>query len=904
MNIQNIRAKLSARRRLSYAILVLDKFFRKNVEVRTSRKLQVFSPTTLSQSKNATYYLTNVKPGRYTFKIEHNDPFLMANRKSLLARIKVSNNKISSLYAKKMGVGLAKKNSPFLYLGGGKKNRDSITQFFTINIPSGQRWIRIKLAPLCERNVNINKLEFSEVNFTEDDVRKKVKKFLQERADNNRSLSGCEYIIYADINPNVVDGSSVWLSSMISILCGLGKCVFVSKVDLKNDLVMSNVMHNENLSVISPSVLGMPDEELGARTAIEIVRELDFNLPVVRTVMVRGIDAASDLHSDRQFKGRSAIYLTDFYNFHEGQAYVSSDNKAKVALCASQAGVLFTQTSVIRDKLFEISGKQTKALITPPAIPDDLPERQENKSSALKIGYAGKIAPDWGVGELVDWVEEIRSKTGIDVEVHVVANKISNSGIQGIAYGYAEEIKDKLNRPGVFHYQDYNRSQAMNLMASMDYVWCWRPPRLEDHTLELSTKLVEMCAVGASCICYPSRINKSILGEDYPFYIKGKEGFSEILSKDFCYDNSELIESLRKEHSISELKKKIAKALYVDELSCTKKICFSGHDYKFIDPFISHLKRLGHQVVKDEWGWGGEKDIASTKSKQKWADIIFCEWGLANAVWHSENSIPGKKVYIRVHLQEINERARKFGYKVNIQNVDGVIFVSEYVMEKAIELFGWPREKMSVIPNYVLTDEFLPKLSSNDQIKLGMVGIIPQRKRFDRALDVLIKLREKEEDAVLYIKGPRPETLDFMHGASRKDELNYYYEQYEKIEKNSLIKDRVIFDPWGNDVALWYEKIDYILSPSDFESFHYALADGVLSGCYPLVWPWESASSLYTEEWVVKDGDDALNRILRHKEKKTFEKEEVMFKNRQVVENKYGYKKIYNELCELLGVQG
>ena len=74
-----------------------------------------------------------------------------------------------------------------------------------------------------------------------------------------------------------------------------------------------------------------------------------------------------------------------------------------------------------------------------------------------------------------------------------------------------------MSEPGVHHQSNLNRSEAMEVMARRNFVWCHRPASLEEGTLELSTKLVEMVAAGARCLCYPNTINREALGEDYPF---------------------------------------------------------------------------------------------------------------------------------------------------------------------------------------------------------------------------------------------------------------------------------------------------------------------------------------------------------------------------------------------------
>jgi hypothetical protein len=61
----------------------------------------------------------------------------------------------------------------------------------------------------------------------------------------------------------------------------------------------------------------------------------------------------------------------------------------------------------------------------------------------------------------------------------------------------------------------------------------------------------------------------------------------------------------------------------------------------------------------------------------------------------------------------------------------------------------------------------------------------------------------------------------------------------------------------------WYAGIDYVLSTSDFESFHFTVADGTASGCMPIILPWEGADEIYPKEWVVNDAPSASIKIKR-----------------------------------------
>ena len=112
------------------------------------------------------------------------------------------------------------------------------------------------------------------------------------------------------------------------------------------------------------------------------------------------------------------------------------------------------------------------------------------------------------------------------------------------------------------------------------------------------------------------------------------------------------------------------------------------------------------------------------------------------------------KHIVRVHLQEVNERARVFPVNVDTEGVDRFIFVAEHVREEAIELFNWSREMTTVIPNYVDVERlYQDKLPPYANRTIGIIGIVPQRKRLDRALNLITRLVEEDPSWKLIIKG-------------------------------------------------------------------------------------------------------------------------------------------------------
>lgn len=719
------------------------------------------------------------------------------------------------------------------------------------------------------------------------------------------NLSDVENILYADISLNVIDGSSIWLTSMSKILANNQKTLLFLKEDIRNDQLFWDIKNYPNLHILQPKdFLGIP-MQIDMIECIECVRTLDNYLPNVKNIIIRGIDAAIELHRTRQFKKRSYVYLTDFYSYNDNNFYISDDNRDKVRQLDSQVHHFIVQTKEIKSKLENLVGRELSTTLIPPPLPKiELEEKIFLSNKKINIVYAGKIAPNWGVVELLNWSEEL-IKEGFDINLTIIANKISDP--IGDSHLFRKYIYQRFEDLGVNHIPGLPRSDIFRYLSSADYVWCYRPAALEEAVIELSTKLLESILVGAKTINYPSNIHRALLGDDYPFYISSINDFRNILSKDWSSIQNKLLEkslSIKTEYSIETASKKLYEVLNKNMMITSTNYVFAGHDRKFIDAYYSVLKSSGVSICFDTWNWGGPLNETITQSLLSWADIIFCEWGLANAVWYS-NHVKDKKLYIRIHLQEINERARKFGYAINKNNVTQYLVVSERVRNEAEELFEWEKDKSKHIPNFTFDDEFTIKerVLNDNKIVLGMVGIVPQRKRFDRAIEVLKSLLDKGVNAYLEIKGPRPEEYDFMNSPGRSEELKYYEKCFAYIKENEL-ENRLNFTPWGNDMALWYEQVDFILSPSDFESFHYAVADGILMGCFPVIWPWSEANKIYNDKWVVDDNDLAVKYILDFLSLSTVCLTDIRHNNRKFIIQNYSSEKIFKKLNETLGIPG
>jgi glycosyltransferase involved in cell wall biosynthesis len=288
-----------------------------------------------------------------------------------------------------------------------------------------------------------------------------------------------------------------------------------------------------------------------------------------------------------------------------------------------------------------------------------------------------------------------------------------------------------------------------------------------------------------------------------------------------------------------------------------KTLLIAAHDLKFIKPFYPYFSKAGFRILLDFWSSHTQHNETASRRLIAQADTVFCEWILGNAIWYAKNKRAGQKLVGRLHAQEI--RSTLFE-KVPFDQFEKVIFVGPHMLRQAKARNPVFEKNGVVIYNGVDVEtlQAVPRKQTNGKV-LGFVGIVPQSKRLDLALDILRELRRDDQAYILRVKGKRPEDFPWM--ANRLEELAWYEAQYRRLDDDPLLRGAVFFDGHGNDMPEWYSGIDYVLSTSDFESFHFTIADGAAAGCVPVVLPWEGADEIYPREWVVPDVSKAVKRV-------------------------------------------
>jgi glycosyltransferase involved in cell wall biosynthesis len=265
------------------------------------------------------------------------------------------------------------------------------------------------------------------------------------------------------------------------------------------------------------------------------------------------------------------------------------------------------------------------------------------------------------------------------------------------------------------------------------------------------------------------------------------------------------------------------------------------------------------RVLVDQWESHTAHDEDRSRELLGQADAVLCEWGLGNAVWYSQHVRPGQALTVRVHSQEL---FTPYLRRVRHDAVGRYVFVSELVRRAAVASHGVPGARTVVVPNMVDTTGLALPKTPDAATTIGFVGMVPQSKRLDLALDVLEAVRALDPAYRLAVRGRRPEEYPWLQ--ARPAEVEFYAHQLARVDAlNEARPGSVVLSPHGPDMAEWYRSVGTVLSVSDFESFHLTIADGVASGAVPAVLLWPGADLVYPRSWISGSVEELAAKIVR-----------------------------------------
>ncbi|MDD9271806.1 glycosyltransferase [Paenibacillus sp. GCM10023248] len=268
----------------------------------------------------------------------------------------------------------------------------------------------------------------------------------------------------------------------------------------------------------------------------------------------------------------------------------------------------------------------------------------------------------------------------------------------------------------------------------------------------------------------------------------------------------------------------------------------------FLDSVINELKQDFHT-----------RKIIVTSDKQieeglKWCDVAWFEWCDDLITYGSNHPIANKKKIIcRLHSYEA---FTDYIHQVNWTNIYKVIFVAEHIRKYVLSQQKLLKiESTIVIPNGVDID-FHTFKERRTGFRIAYVGYINYKKGPMILLHSFKAIHDFDNRYKLYIAG-------------KFQDPRYVLYFNQMIEEFGL-QGSVIYEGWQENVEVWLEDKNYILSTSLLESQSMSLMEAMIKGIKPLIHNFVGAREIYPSSYIWNTFDD-LVQIVKSQSYNSFE---------------------------------
>jgi len=273
----------------------------------------------------------------------------------------------------------------------------------------------------------------------------------------------------------------------------------------------------------------------------------------------------------------------------------------------------------------------------------------------------------------------------------------------------------------------------------------------------------------------------------------------------------------------------------------------------FLKNIVPGLKKAGHEIK--EYVHAPEnkfKDGWNIKEVCDWADLLFCEF--CQHPMDLVTYLVDKPIIARLWRCEIYNT----GYinRINWEKVDHLFIATENMHGKfqALRKNKLKPKKVTVFegPSIDLDKFSFVKRERSHLIKMAIVGNVIPRKRVFNAVQMLVDL---PENVTLTIAG-------------RLQDIEYA-EQIKDFAVSAKVSDRIHMLNYLDPKAMpeFMQRQDIILGMSTEETAHYAIAEGMATGCLPFMSYWKGCEKVYPKGsyfYSMKDMNAKINSWVKN----------------------------------------
>lgn len=334
-------------------------------------------------------------------------------------------------------------------------------------------------------------------------------------------------LLYANVNTNAIDGSSVWLINVAKMLSCRYRVDLLLKANITTRHLLSELESDRNIRVLSPDAFPLHMQHFGDSyylddfSAAELMTKLDMQHNY-RFVLCRGKFVNYYLSINPRLNLKLiAYFLIDYY---KQDNYSLETEASMLRNIVFNAACVLTQTDLLRKFMLTLfGGHEQNYVLLPPMVGNHLPHQTSFVNKNNVCLYAGKFDLDWRIDDILNLFAASGSRLRlIGSKFH--QQKVGEETLRDFVLRMTKSFPH-IEYLGVVDHQDVHKQiDAADFGISV---------RVERYlaSKEFSTKVLEFGARGKPTIVNDSAINRSFLGCDYPLFANTNEEIAHCLEK-------------------------------------------------------------------------------------------------------------------------------------------------------------------------------------------------------------------------------------------------------------------------------------------------------------------------------------------------------------------------------------
>ncbi|WP_165949219.1 glycosyltransferase family 4 protein [Kribbella turkmenica] len=674
-------------------------------------------------------------------------------------------------------------------------------------------------------------------------------------------------LLYGDGNINLIDGSTIWLVSMAQVLARTNSHVtLLLKARIISRKMLEPLAGLDNVTVVDPfEGLGdavPPSRLLSVKEVAERVVELD-RAHRFDKIISRGFAISNELARTRAFDGRFWPYVIDL---PEPGAEPTPERLRDLEEISLASERMLVQTEDSRSYMeYRVPASVGKCVVINPMIPDDLGPLRGRSAPAgrLKGVYAGKFAEGWKTLELCD-VPRLLAERGVELSLSMIGDKIMHS--TRTPTWRARMRAAVTSSPGVEWAGGLSRDDAMAYSKTADIGFSWRAQEL-DSTHELSTKVLEYCAMGVAPVVNRIAAHVELLGEDYPLFVDASlESVLDAVER--VARDRDLLEDARKkamdaidQYRMANTVERIHAALRATEvrpsvtLTGGRPLLLVGSDLGTTRGTHTVLRQCAGNVRVAQWDptlTGQEEPRLGELSA---AGTVVVEDATPYLPWATRRKATGQRLIAHVRDLRTDEPALR---EARLDEVDAFVFQTEPDLAAFSAAFDVPAERLHHAPLPVDTAYVDRPGLTGRRYRVGVLDLSPSA-RPDAAVTALRGLLAADEQFSLHVRDRLPWEADDL--PADQLERSYYQALVAELGATPEVAARVAFEYPDSDLPSWYRKIGWLLVPRRRGRLDQRVVEAQAAGVVVLTPAEHGSADLYGPD-ASYDSIDALVRTI------------------------------------------